>query len=64
MAPISFLAMTECFGNHQPCESGQMCVPASRVCDTIADCPDGSDESNQCPQGELIKHEGTMDYYT
>nr|XP_018901907.1 PREDICTED: prolow-density lipoprotein receptor-related protein 1 [Bemisia tabaci] len=30
------------------CESGD-CIPASQECDTVPDCPDGSDEHTRCP---------------
>ncbi|CAL8125783.1 unnamed protein product [Orchesella dallaii] len=38
----------ECSGNDFLCEESGVCVPASRVCDGIADCVGGSDEVD-CP---------------
>lgn len=46
---------TECPKDQFTCTDGQ-CILASRFCDGLADCEDGSDEPHGC-DGECSAHE-------
>lgn len=59
------LGISKCKFGYWLCASGK-CIEKSRICDTIKDCPDGSDEGDichnmicgleqiRCPNGECI----------
>ncbi|CAL7933954.1 unnamed protein product [Xylocopa violacea] len=40
-------AVNSCQDGHWKCDQHPLCIPIAFICDTVVDCPDGSDESSK-----------------
>lgn len=57
MGVVCKTAVDSCPEGSWKCDKSPACIPVLFICDTVVDCPDGSDESSEhCDVSNRIYH--------